>query len=60
MEKSTDYCKIPGPYGYKWPSLSEPYFKLFNKDFEDAHDAFVDVRACAECFFILKHERIIK
>ena len=21
MEMSTDYCKLPGPYGYKWPSL---------------------------------------
>jgi DNA polymerase-3 subunit epsilon len=60
MEKSTDYCKIPNSYGYKWPSLSELYFKLFEKDFEDAHDAVADVRACAECFFGLKKKGVIK
>jgi len=60
MDESTDYCKIPGSYGYKWPSLSELYFKLFDKDFEDAHDAVVDVRACTECFFKLKNKGVIK
>jgi len=60
MERSTDHCKIPGSYGYKWPSLSELYFTLFDKDFEEAHDAVVDVKACAECFFRLKQEGIIK
>lgn len=60
MERSTDHCKIPGSYGYKWPSLSELYFKLFDKDFEEAHDAVVDVKACADCFFGLKKEGIIK
>lgn len=29
MQSSTDYCKIPGPYGYKWPKLSELHMKLF-------------------------------
>lgn len=60
MERSTDYCKLPGPYGYKWPSLSELYFKLFDKDIEGVHDAVVDVKACAECFFRLKKEGILK
>ena len=60
MEKSTDYCKIPNSYGYKWPSLSELYFKLFEKDIEGAHDAVSDVRACAECFFLLKKKGVIK
>jgi len=22
MEKTTNFCAIPGPYGYKWPKLS--------------------------------------
>ena len=60
MERSTDYCTIPGSYGYKWPSLSELYFKLFDNNFEEAHDAVVDVRACADCFFRLKQEGILK
>lgn len=60
MEMSTDHCKIPGSYGYKWPSLSELYFTLFDRDFEEAHDAVVDVKACTECFFRLKKEGIVK
>lgn len=60
MESSTDYCKLPGPYGNKWPSLSELHVKLFNKDFEEAHNAAVDVKACADCFFELKKQGIIQ
>lgn len=51
---STKFCAIEGPGGYKWPSLSELHVKLFGCDFEDAHDAMVDTRACAKCFFELK------
>lgn len=58
-ELSTDFCKIPGNYGYKWPSLSELHLKLFKNDFEDAHDALVDVQACARCFFELKKKGVI-
>jgi len=35
MKSSTAYCKIPGPYGDKWPKLSELHIKLFDVDFED-------------------------
>ena len=58
-ETSTNYCKLPGNYGYKWPTLSELYFKLFDKDFEEAHNASVDVNMCTECFFELKIRGII-
>ncbi len=57
-EISTEFCKIPGPYGFKWPSLSELHVKLFGKDFEDAHDALVDVNVCAKCFFELKKQGV--
>lgn len=59
-EASTDFCAIPGYYGYKWPTLSELHIKLFNEDFEGAHDALVDVRACARCFFELAKLGVIK
>ncbi len=51
---STNYCKIPGNYGFKWPSLMELHNKLFGSDFEDAHNALSDVKVCAKCFFELK------
>jgi len=44
----------------KWPKLSELHIKLFDKDFEDAHDAMVDTSACARCFFELMKRGEIK
>ena len=60
MQSSTSYCKIPGNYGYKWPKLSELHIKLFGEDFEDAHDASVDINATVKCFWKLKELNIIK
>lgn len=54
MKTTTNVCKIPGRYGFKWPNLTELHQHLFNKGFEDAHDALADVKACADCFFELK------
>ena len=54
MKSSTDYCQIAGPFGYKWPNLSELHIKLFGKDFEEAHDASVDINATEKCFWEMK------
>ena len=60
MELSVDYCRLPGRYGkYKWPSLADLHCKLFGVDFEEAHDAAVDVRACTSCLFELKNRGIL-
>jgi len=59
-EEATDYCQLPGNYGYKWPRLSELHIKLFGEDFVDAHDALADVRACAKCFFELCKRGVIQ
>ncbi len=61
QEKSTYFCRLPNPrgYGYKWPKLSELHRTLFGHHFEDAHDAMVDARACAKCFFELKRRNLI-
>ncbi len=60
METSTDYCKLPGEYGFKWPKLTELHSKLFGNRFEEAHNAAIDIRACAKCFWELKNRGIIK
>lgn len=44
----------------KWPKLIELYNKLFEKDFENAHDAMADITATKECFFELKKRGIIE
>ena len=54
MEASTDYCKIPGSYGYKWPKLQELHKKLFGCEFEDAHNSMSDVAATLKCFKEMK------
>ena len=54
MKSTTNFCAINGPYGYKWPKLSELHFKLFKTDFEEAHNAAVDIKATAKCFWELK------
>jgi len=55
-----EFCALPGRFGdYKWPKLTELHEKLFGEPFEDAHDALVDVNACARCFFELKKRGIL-
>ena len=59
MEKATNYCEIPGPYGYKWPKLSELHYKLFGTGFEEAHNAEVDINATAKCFWEMKKRELL-
>ena len=59
MESSTDYCRIPGPYGYKWPRLSELHHKLFGEGFEEAHNAAADIQATERCFREMKKMGLI-
>jgi DNA polymerase-3 subunit epsilon len=59
MQSTTNYCKINGNYGYKWPKLSELHHKLFGYDFEEAHNAMVDINATAKCFWELKKIGVI-
>jgi DNA polymerase III epsilon subunit-like protein len=54
MVGTAGLCRIPGQYGYKWPSLSELHQFLFGTGYEEAHDAGADVAACASCFLELK------
>lgn len=53
-EISTDYCRLPGKYGYKWPTLQELHQVLFSVGFSETHRAADDARVCAKCFFELK------
>jgi DNA polymerase III epsilon subunit-like protein len=59
MEGSVNFCAIPGPYGYKWPKLSELHYKLFSTGFEEAHNAAADIRATGKCFWELKRRGIL-
>jgi DNA polymerase-3 subunit epsilon len=51
MKAMVGHCKLPGNYGdYKWPKLTEAYRHAFGSEFEGAHDALADVRACVRVF----------
>jgi len=58
MRAMTPICKLPGNYGkYKWPKLQEAHVHCFGKEFDGAHDAMADVRACAEVYFWLQSQK---
>lgn len=59
MLKSTHFCKLDGPYGYKWPKLSELHSILFHSNFAEAHNASVDIQATAKCFWELRKRGIV-
>jgi len=44
----------------KMPKLVELHEKLFDKGFDDAHDAFADITATKNCFFELIEQEIIE
>ena len=57
MKLTTEYVGIPnsrGRSGFKYPSQAELHQKLFDKGFDDAHDALADVTALSNCFFKLQ------
>lgn len=59
MKSTANICRINnGRGGYKWPNLSELHRYLFGQDFEEAHNAMVDVLACARCFYEIKKRGI--
>jgi DNA polymerase III epsilon subunit-like protein len=59
MHGSTDYCQIPGSYGYKWPKLSELHKILFEEDFEEAHNAEADISATVRCFWEMRKRGVM-
>lgn len=60
MLATTQFCALPGHYGYKWPTLPELHSKLFGKSVKETHDAAADVATCSKCFFELKRRGIVK
>jgi DNA polymerase III epsilon subunit-like protein len=54
MQSTTNFCALEGPYGFKWPKLSELHYKLFRTSIEEAHNAAVDIFTTAKCFWELK------
>lgn len=60
MLNSTKIVGIPGTHmnGNKYPRLGEAYQYFFGKQFDNAHDAMADVRACRDVYFALQERYI--
>lgn len=63
MKMGMNICKIPNlsfhthmSQPYKYPKLDELYYKLFNKHFNNQHDAMADVQAAYDCYYELKRK----
>jgi len=55
MKTLEPVLKLPGKYGYKFPTLDESYRALVDPHgFEGAHDAMEDVKACAAVLFAIE------
>lgn len=59
-ETSTDVLKLPGKYGYKWPTLAEAYLHYTGLEIDGAHDALVDTEACLAVFRGLVQEGVVE
>jgi len=60
MQASTNYCRLEGKYGFKYPTLLELHRHLFNEPPSQAHSASGDSRACARCYFELRLRKVIE
>ncbi|MEZ4330411.1 MAG: 3'-5' exonuclease [Myxococcota bacterium] len=58
-EASTDVLKLPGKYGYKWPTLAEAYRHYTGLELDGAHDAMVDTEACLVVFRALVETGVV-
>ena len=58
-KETTSFVGIVYKGRLKFPSLTELYKKIFNTHFEEAHNALVDVKALADCFFFLLDKEIM-
>lgn len=58
MKESTPILKLPKKRGsgYKSPQLQEAYAYYYGENFEGAHDAMADVKACRDVYFKLKKD----
>lgn len=57
MMEWVEVVRIPSDRGwYKWPKLAELYTHLWQENVDWYHDALVDVKAAAACYFKMKGE----
>lgn len=60
MKSTIELCAINNTYGYKYPSLIELYYHLFNREIIESHNSETDCLATAKCFWKLKYNNLVE
>lgn len=60
MKSTTNFCKIPGSRGFKYPKLEELHYKLFKENKSQKHNSIDDAEMCLKCLKELYNQKIIK
>ena len=59
MKSSVEICGFDTRQGNRYPKLQELYSKLFHQPFENAHDAYCDIKATADCYWKMFNEGLL-
>lgn len=57
MKPLSQFVGIENFHGYKWPTLQELHYKVFNEYFINAHNSKADTKAVVNCFFEMMKSR---
>lgn len=61
MMSTIQYCGLEGKFygSYKYPRLQELHVKLFNCEFQNAHNSLADVKSTLNCYLKFAHGIIV-
>ena len=60
MKRTTELCKLPGMYGYKYPKLEELHYFLFKeKPNLSMHNSLNDAKITLKCFKELCNKKLL-
>lgn len=59
MKNSVKICGFDTRRGDRYPKLQELYSKLFHQPFDNAHDAYCDIKATADCYWKMFNDGLL-
>ena len=59
MKNAVKICGFDTKNGARYPKLQELYSKLFHQPFDNAHDAYCDIKATADCYWKIIHDELL-
>lgn len=59
MKNTVKICGFDTKNGDRYPKLQELYSKLFHQPFDNAHDAYCDIKATADCYWRIFNDELL-